>query len=83
MIVPVRAVVPVLAATLKLAVPFPVPLVDPVNVIQLAVLYELQPHPAPVVTVTDPVPPPAGTDCVLGLRAKVHGAAASCVTVKV
>jgi hypothetical protein len=77
MIVPVRAVLPVLGATLKLAVPFPVPPVDPVNVIQLALLYELQPHPASVVTVTDPVPPAAGTDCELGLTANVHGGAAA------
>jgi hypothetical protein len=77
MIVPVRAVLPVLAATLKLAVPFPVPPVDPVNVIQLVLLYELQPHPANVVTATDPVPPAAGTDCELGLTEYVQGAAAA------
>jgi hypothetical protein len=77
MIVPVRAVLLVLGATLKLAVPFPVPPPDPVNVIQLTLLYELQPHPANVVTVTDAVPPVAGTDCVLGLTANVHGAAAA------
>ena len=66
-----------MGATLKLAVPLPVPLVVPVNVIQLTRLYELQPHPANVVTVTDPLPPEAGTDCELGLTVYVHGAAAA------
>jgi hypothetical protein len=83
MIVPARDVVAVLGATLKVMIPFPVPLALPVMVIQLALLYELHEHPAPVVIVTEPVPPAAGTDCEVGLSAYEHEAAASWVIVNV
>ena len=83
MMVPVRCVVVVFGATLNVTVPLPDPLALPVMVIQLAVLYELHAHPAPVVMVTEAVPPAAGTDCEAGLTEYVQGAAASCVTVNV
>ena len=82
-IAPVRCVVPVFGATLKLTLPFPVPLGVPVSVIQVTPVNELHPHPAAAVIVTDPVPPPAGTVCDVGLTAYVQGAAAACVTVNV
>jgi hypothetical protein len=66
-IVPARCVVAALGATLNVIVPLPVPLVAPATVIQLAVLYALHPHPAPVVIVTEAVPPAAGIECELGL----------------
>jgi hypothetical protein len=58
--VAVRAA-PVLAAALKLTVPFPVPFPPDVIVSQDALLAAVQAHPAPAVTLTLPVPPPAGT----------------------
>jgi hypothetical protein len=67
MIVPARCVVAALGATLNVIVPLPVPVVAPVTVIQLAVLYVLHAHAAPVVIVTEPVPPPAGIECEVGL----------------
>ena len=44
-------------ATVKLIVPFPVPDAGAVDVTHVALLVTVQPHPAPVVTVTEPVPP--------------------------
>src|SRR5205814_1170960 len=81
-IVPVRALVALLAATLNVTVPLSVPLGVPVTVTQLTPLVAVQLHPAPVVTVKDPVPPDDGSDCEIGESAYVHGAAA-CVTVNV
>ena len=46
-IVPVREVVPVLAATLKLTVPLPLPFAPAVTVIQAALLAAVQVHPCP------------------------------------
>lgn len=77
MIVPVRAVVVVLGATLKVMIALPVPLVLPLRVIQLTLLYEFHAHPAPVVTVTEPVSPSAAADCEVGLRAYEHETAAA------
>ena len=51
-------VVAVFAATLKDAVPLPVPLAPPVTVIHAALLAAVQAQPAPAVTVLLPVPPP-------------------------
>jgi hypothetical protein len=82
-IAPVRCVPVVFAAAVKLTVPLPVPPPVPLMVIQLAPLNELHVHPAPVVIVMDPLPPPEGTDCEVGLTEYVHGGAAACVTVKV
>lgn len=77
MMVPVRCVVVVFGATLNVTVPLPVPLALPVIVIQLALLYELHAQPAPVVMVTEAVPPAAGTDCEAGLTVYAHGVAAA------
>jgi hypothetical protein len=60
--VPVRTEVVGLAATLYGTVPFPVPLVAPVSVIQLAFDRADQAQPAPAVTPTLPVVPPEPTD---------------------
>jgi len=79
----VRCVPVVFGAAVKLTVPLPVPPPEPLMVIQLAPLNELHVHPTPVVIVTDPLPPPEGTDCEAGLTEYVHGGAAACVTVKV
>ena len=84
MIVPTRWLVTLLAETLNVTVPLPDPLAPPVTTIQLAVLAADQAHPAVVVTVNEPVPPAAGTDCDTGEIEYAHGAgAAACVTVKV
>ena len=84
MIVPTRWLVTLLAATLNVTVPLPDPLAPPVTTIQLALLAADQVHPAVVVTVIEPVPPAAGTDCDTGEIEYAHGAcAAACVTVKV
>jgi hypothetical protein len=59
-IVPVRGDVSGLAATLKLTVPLPDPLVPLVIVIQLAEFVTLQLQPLAEVTENEPVPPPNG-----------------------
>ena len=51
------------AATLKNAVPFPVPLAPPVTVIHEALLAAVHAQPAPAVTVLLPVPPAAANAC--------------------
>ena len=53
--VPVRDVVPELAATLYATVPFAVPLAPDVIVIQLALLVAVHVQPVPAVTPTEPV----------------------------
>jgi hypothetical protein len=65
-IVPERLALPVFAATLKDTVLVSEPLGELVMVIQLAPLVAVQLQPAIVVTVNDPVPPAAGTDCETG-----------------
>jgi hypothetical protein len=79
---PVRCTLTVLGATLNVTVPLPLPFAPAVMVIQLRVLDAVQAQPAPAVTLADPVPPAAGTDCELGEIAKVQVEAA-CVTVNV
>jgi hypothetical protein len=66
--------VAVFAATLYGTVPFPLPLVAPVRVIQLA--FETPDHaqPAPAVTPTLPVAPPEPTDCPVELIEGAHAA---------
>jgi hypothetical protein len=58
--VPVRAA-PVLAAALNVIEPFPLPDVALVMVSQFALLAAVHAQPLAAVTVTVPVPPPAGT----------------------
>jgi hypothetical protein len=60
--VPVRGVVVVLAATLKVTVPLPEPLAPAVTVSQVALLVAVHAHPLDVVTVNEPVPPSDSTD---------------------
>lgn len=64
--VPVRAAVVAFAATLKPTVPLPEPLAPLVIVIHDALLVAVQAHPLPLVTLNDPVLPPATTDCEAG-----------------
>jgi hypothetical protein len=76
-IVPARVVPLGFAAALKLTVPVPLPVAPAVTVNQLVLLLTaVQEHPLGDVTVVDPVPPPARTDCDAGERLTVHGAAA-------
>ena len=70
--VPVRTEVVELAATLYGTVPFPVPLVAPVNAIQPAFEVADQVQPDPAVTPTLPVAPAAPTDCPVALSDGAH-----------
>jgi hypothetical protein len=75
--VPARVVPFGFAAALKLTGPLPLPVAPAVTVSQLVLLLTaVQEHPVGEVTVVDPVPPAATTDCDVGAREKVHGAAA-------
>jgi hypothetical protein len=56
-IVPVRWLVPVLAATVKATVPLPVPLLPEVIFIQLTLLVATQGQPLEAITLTLPGPP--------------------------
>ena len=60
--VPLRGVVVVFAATVNDTVPLPDPVADPLMVIQAALLVAVQPHPAAAVIVKDPEAPAAATD---------------------
>ena len=52
----------------KFTVPFPVPLPGVTLVIQAAALAAVQAHPSGAVTaIAEPAPPPAATDCEVGL----------------
>jgi len=53
---------PLVEATVKLTVPFPLPPDPELIVIHGCALVAVHAQPAPAVTVTDPVPPDAGTD---------------------
>jgi hypothetical protein len=64
--VPVRDVVFVFAAALKLTVPLPVPPDDPVMVSQLFALDAVHEQFEPAVTPNDPEPPFAPTDPLAG-----------------
>jgi hypothetical protein len=70
-----------LAATLKDAVPLPVPLAPPVTVIHEALLAAVHTHPAPAVTVLLPVPAAAENARLVGEIEYAH--APACVTLKV
>ena len=61
--VPVRGVVAVVAAAVKLTDPLPVPLAPALIVSHATLLVADHPHPAPAVTPTVPLPPAAATDC--------------------
>ena len=70
--VPVRAP-PVLASTVYLTVPLPVPLLPLVMVIQFAVVVAVHGQPDCVVTVTGPpLPPWVGNDSLVGEMVNVH-----------
>jgi hypothetical protein len=76
-IVPARVVPLGFAAALKLTVPLPLPVAPPVTVSQLvSLLTAVHAQPAADVTVVDPVPPLATTDCDVGASEYVHGTAA-------
>jgi hypothetical protein len=61
--VPMREPVSVFAAALKATVPVPVPLAPLVTVSHdVSKLTPVHAHPASVVTVVEPVPPPGTTD---------------------
>jgi hypothetical protein len=76
-IVPDRVVPFGFAAALKVTGPVPLPVAPAVTVSQLVLLLTaVHEHPVGDVTVVDPVPPPATTDCDVGASEKVHGAAA-------
>ena len=68
-IVLLRLVVLVLAATLKATVPLPDPLAEPVKVIQATLFAAVHAQPAGAVTENEPVPPLAGTDWLDGVIA--------------
>lgn len=72
--VPLRLVVPVLAATLKVTVPPPVPAAPAVTVIHAALLTAVHAQPAAALTVVLAVPPAAGTDWLVGEIVGAHGA---------
>lgn len=79
--VPLRGVVVVFAATVNETVPLPDPLAVPVTVIHVAPLVALQAQPAAAVIENEPLPPDAGTDCDVGAMAYEHEVvAAACVT---
>jgi hypothetical protein len=61
-IVPLRAAVPLFAATLNCTLPLPVPELPPVMVIHETADDAVQPQLLPALTPTLPVPPSAGTD---------------------
>jgi hypothetical protein len=80
--VAVRDDAPVLAATLYLTVPFPLPLAPDVIVIHDAPLEADQLQPLPAVTVTLAVPPAEVNDCDVGEIVMVQGADWVIVTVR-
>jgi hypothetical protein len=63
---------PVLAAADQATVALPVPLVVDETVSQLALLPRFHGQPGPAVSATLPVPPPATTLALVGLRTYVH-----------
>ena len=76
-IVPARVAAFGLAAALKLIVPLPLPLAPAVTVSQPAsLLTAVHVQPVGDVTVVEPVPPAATTDCDVGVRENVQGTAA-------
>jgi hypothetical protein len=71
--VPVRGVVAVVAAAVKLTDPLPVPLAPALIVSHATLLVADHAHPAPAVTPTVPLPPAAATDCDTGEIKGAHG----------
>ena len=71
-----------MAATAYVTVPFPLPLLPPVTVIQLSLLEAAQLQPLPAATLTLAPSPAAATVWLVGDTAKLH-AALLCVTVTV
>ena len=63
---------PLVPATLKVSVPFPVPLPPDAMVIHGVPVVADHAQPPPAVTVTVPLPPADGTDCVSGEMANVQ-----------
>ena len=79
--VPLRGVVVVFAATVNDTVPLPDPLAVPVTVIHDALLVALQVHPVPAVIENEPLPLDAGRDCDVGAMTYEHDVVgAGCVT---
>jgi hypothetical protein len=72
----------VFAATVNATVPLPLPLAPDVIVIHVALLVAAHAQPVPAVTETDPEPPLAATDWLVGLIESLHELPAS-VTVNV
>jgi hypothetical protein len=72
---------PVVAATVKLTEPFPLPLAPDAIVIHASRLEAVHAHPVPAVTATAPVAPDAGTFCVSGEIANVQPWPCTTVTV--
>ena len=72
MIRPVIPLAPLLLVAVKSTVPFPVPLVLPVKVIQLTRLTADQLHPGGAFTFTEPTPPLAGRLAFGGEIEKAH-----------
>ena len=80
--VPVRELVLLLAAALNATVPLPLPLAPPVTVSHdVLLLTPVHAHPASDVTPVEPVPPPAGTEPLVGTIEYVH-VRPGCVTLK-
>jgi hypothetical protein len=76
-IVPARVDAFGFAAALKLTVPLPLPFAPAVTANQLvSLLTAVHVQPVGDETDVDPVPPPATTDCDVGVSENVHGAAA-------
>jgi hypothetical protein len=72
--VPVRLVVPVLAALLNVTVPDPEPDAPVLTVIHATLLTAVHEQPVPAVIVLLPVPPAAAIDCDEGEMVGVHAA---------
>ena len=74
---------PLLAATVRVTVPVPVPLAPALTRIQGAPLAALQTQVSPVVTVVLVVSPEAGDDLAAGPSVNAHAPVPTCVTVNV
>src|SRR5215831_257769 len=80
-IVPLRALLLLVAAAMNATEPLPVPLVPAVTVSHVALLTAVHAHEPPAVTVTEPLPPAAGTDWLVGEIEDEHAAASVTVNV--
>ena len=70
--VPVRELVVLFAAALNATGPLPLPLAPLVTVSHDVLLTPVHAHPTGDVTAVEPVPPPAGTEPLVGEIAYVH-----------